>query len=133
MARGRLDDLEKSKSEQSDGRNAEQDAAIGLMLHGPQHAGQSDGFSRIGIECGDTQDPSKQKEDDGARQNSVRSKRDRHDTLRRRDVEVMAVRRADGLYRESDPHGGKSDRDQRDRGASERLRHAPHAVHSRAD
>jgi hypothetical protein len=65
----RFDDLEKSESEKPDRRDAEQDAAIGLMLHGPQHAGQSDGFARIGIERGDAQDYPEQKEDDAARQN----------------------------------------------------------------
>ena len=79
----------------------------------------------IEIERGDAQDYPEQKEDDAARQNSVRPERDRHDPLPRRGVEVMTVRRAERLHRESDPDGGKSDRDQRDRGASERLRHDP--------
>jgi hypothetical protein len=125
MPRCRFDDLEKSESEKPDGRDAEQDAAVGLMLHGPQHACEADGFARIGIERGDTQDYPEQKEDDAARQNSVRPERDRYDSLPRRGVEVMTVRRAERLHRESDPDGGKSDRDQRDRGASERLRHDP--------
>ena len=60
MTRRCFDNLEKPKNEKPQRCSAKQDASIGLMLHSPQHACQSNCFARVSVERSNAQEDPKQ-------------------------------------------------------------------------